>query len=81
MASETIHVSDSIFIEIRDSEGKINGQHNSKQEHPKLFVNEPTTIKARYRFDDGEDVFASCEMYLNELETIVMDGKSKGFLT
>lgn len=82
--SETLHISESISIVLRDSAGNIKGQYSSESEPPKPAKNEPPVVEERYRFDDwtgSEDIFALCNQYLNELENIVADGKSKGFLS
>jgi len=82
--SETIHLSESISIIIRDSAGNIKGGYSSEPKTPKQWVGEPPVVETRYRFDDWadrEDIFTLCQKYLKELEAIITDGKSKGFLS
>ncbi len=81
---ETIHVSESISIVLRDPNGNVKEQYSSESKPLKTIESEPSIIEEKYRFDDwvgSEDVFILCQEYLNELEAIVADGKSKNFLS
>jgi hypothetical protein len=82
--SETMHISESVSIVIRDLDGNIKRQYSSSSEPPKIIYNELPIVEERYRFDDwtgDEDVFVLCQKYLDELNTIIMDGRSRGFLS
>lgn len=80
---ETIHVSDSVSMVVRDKDGNIKSQSTSEFKPFKSAV-EKGLVSIRYIFEDwsgGEDIFDICTEYLKELKKIVEDGRNKGFLT
>lgn len=83
--TETILVSTSVTLTLRDSEGNVVKDVSSNQpqtaEHPK---SEPISVTYRYSFPDWsgqEDVIGLCDKYLSALKSIAKDGIAKGFLT
>jgi len=81
--SETIHLGEEVSITITDKDGNIKGRSTSKFQPFKSALSKGF-VSIRHKFDDwkgDEDVLFICEQYLNDLEELVKDGKSKGFLT
>jgi len=78
-------LSESISIVRRDKDGKIISEYSSEPPKPKPEKPE-TSIEqeVKYKFSDwigDEDVLTLCESYIQELEKVVKDGISKGFIT
>ena len=67
-----------------DSKGNILGQYSSDTKKPMPKENDiPTEIKTRYKFSDwigDEDVMSLSQTYLIELQSMVDNGKTRGFL-
>jgi hypothetical protein len=81
---DTISISDSIHIVVRDKDGNIKDEYKSEPEVPpkKEFI--PPVTSYSHQFDDwtgSEDVATLCSQYLAELKVIVQDGQSKSFIT
>ena len=83
--NESLGISDSISVVVRDKNGNIKSQY--KSESPiELTNNKPqVTIKVTYEFSEWEgnnkNALFLCQEYLHELEKIVNEGVSKGFIT
>jgi len=86
MITETLHISDSVSIIIKDKDGNIKEQFTTPEE-PKLISEDkecPVISETEYRFKDwggGEDVITLCRLYLEKLETLVKDGIEKGLIS
>ena len=86
---DTLHLSGSLSIVVRNKDGNIKHQYSSVEpkQKPKPKPKQPgtpATLKIKYRFDDwagSEDVPALCQMYIQELEDIIKDGIHQGFIT
>lgn len=83
--TEHVGVSDSLEDEVRDKDGKViargsSEKPNQKSKKPKTSVKEEVKYKFR-DWDGSEDVIALYERYIKELEKVVKDGVSKGFIT
>ncbi len=71
----------------RDAKGNILWQSSSETPKPKTKSQKPTTptvMTTQYKFADwtgSEDVVTLSQMYLGELENVVKDGASQGFIT
>ena len=79
-----LHVSGSIHIKKFDQNGQLIGEYSSEPELPTQPAEIPPKITNRFTFPDwpgNEDVLQLCHLYLNELQRVVIDGQSKGFLT
>ena len=83
--TEKAGISESISIVRRDKDGKIISEYSS--EPPKAKPEKPETSivqEVKYKISDwtgDEDVLTLCESYIQELEKVVKDGISKGFIT
>jgi hypothetical protein len=86
MLSETIHLSDSISIVIKDKDGNIKGEYTTPED-PKLIIEDQESSavsETEYRFSDwvgNEDVMTLCKLYLEELESLIKDGINKGLIS
>ena len=83
--TDTVYISDSISIVHKDKDGKVISEYSSEPPKPKPEKPE-TSIEqeVKYKFSDwtgDEDVITLCEKYIQELEKVVEDGVSKGFIT
>ena len=82
--TEILHVSESIHIKKFDQNGQLIGEYSSEPSEPTPTTEIPPKVTHRLTFQDwpgNEDVLRLCDLYLNELERVVADGQSKGFLT
>ena len=86
--TEKAGTSESFSIVRRDKDGKIISEYSSEESKPEPEKQEKqeTSIvqEVRYKFSDwtgDEDVLTLCESYIQELEKVVKDGVSKGFIT
>jgi len=86
--TETIYVSDSISIVHKNKDGKTISEYSSEKPKPETKKQEKqeTSIvqEVKYKFSDwpgDEDVITLCERYIQELEKVVQNGVSKGFIT
>lgn len=83
--TETIRLSDSVELIVKDQSGKVKSEYKSPPPSPRPGEPIPAAkVVFDYRLPDwpgNEDVIALCEVYLNDLETIVDEGIFKGFLT
>lgn len=82
--SETLHLSASLNIVVRDAEGNIKETRTVSDEAPSPASFQPPIIENRYRFNDwpgSEDVVNLCRLYLTELESLVTEGCRQGWLT
>jgi hypothetical protein len=80
--SDTIHISDSVSVKIERKDGTT--------EETQILPTPPppkqgeTSVEYQFFFQDwtgSDDVVTLCKRYLKEVETIVADGVSNGFLT
>ena len=81
--SETIHIGEFVSMVHKDKHGNIKGQLIAEF-HPVQSAIDNGLISNKYYFNDwkgDEDVFFICDEYLKELEKIIENGKSKGFLS
>jgi hypothetical protein len=81
---ETLGLSDSVSVILRDKNGNIKQQYSSESHSKSEDIKGQATIQVKYEFDDwdgNEDVLTLCQKYLQELERLVEDGVSKGFIT
>lgn len=83
---ETIHLSDSLLIKIKDKDGKIAKQQVTLNNFEPLTEESEISVdrKIIYKFDDwhgNEDILYLCQMYIKELEKLIKDGIKKGFIT
>jgi hypothetical protein len=83
--TEVIHVTESSHIKVIDKNGRVKEEREIKEE-PKPHEGPKSSVKSesRYEFDDWkgpEDLMTLCKMYIQELEKVVQDGISKGFIT
>ena len=82
--SDIVHFSESIHIKNSDQTDKLIGEYSSEPSQPPPTPDIPPIVSYRFTFPDWngrEDVLQLCEMYLEELQRVVTDGQSKGFLT
>ncbi len=83
--AEKAGISESFSIVHRDKDGKIISEYSSESPKPKPEKPETSVEEeVRYKFTDwtgDEDVITLCERYVQELEKVVKDGVSKGFIT
>ena len=81
---DTLGLSDSVTVIVRDKNGNIKSQHSSEPYSKSKPIESKTTIQVRYEFDDWkgpEDVLTLSQKYLQELGAFIDDGVSKGFIT
>jgi len=81
---ETLGISDAVSVILRDKNGNIKKQHSSESQSKSESTKDQAIIQVNYEFDDwngNEDVLALCQKYLQELERLIEDGVSKGFIT
>jgi len=83
---DTLHISDSVSVILRDKDGNIKQRYSSDKPEQLQQKNPQTSeiIEIKYKFDDWagtEDVLALCQMYIQELEILIKDGVNKGFIT
>jgi hypothetical protein len=70
-----------------DKDGNVIDQRRSEEpekSHQEEVKDSPTVYELKYRFDDwtgNEDVLTLCQTYIQELEILIKDGVSKGFIT
>ena len=79
---ETVSLLTSYLITVKDKYGNIIQESSSDDPEPEPKESEVSKIK--YIFDDwdgSEDVPELCQRYLQELESIIIDGVRKGFIT
>ncbi len=84
-ASETLHLSGSLSITVRDKDGNIKQQYSSNEPKPKPKKPEtPAALEIKYKFDNwvgSEDILTLCQMYIQELEDVIKDGVHRGFIS
>jgi hypothetical protein len=82
---DSLHLSASLSFEQSDPQGNVVHEGRSEPEpNPPTASELSSTVETRYVFDDwngSEDVPTLCARYLDELESIVADGRAKGFLS
>lgn len=79
-----VRFSGSILIKKFDETGQLIGEYSSEPSEPTPPTEIPPKVTHRLTFQDwpgNEDVLRLCDLYFNELERVVADGQSKGFLT
>jgi len=84
-AHDTISISESVAIEVKDSEGNIKGQYFSESNPQHTNTNNSATIKIIHYFNDwtgNEDILELSKKYLEELNKIISEtGRQKLALT
>ncbi|TET68168.1 MAG: hypothetical protein E3J56_11730 [Candidatus Aminicenantes bacterium] len=84
-ASAVIEFSGSSEDEVRDKNGKVVAQGSSEKPTKKSEKPKTSAVdEVKYKFRDwpgNEDVLTLCERYIQELEKVVQDGVSKGYIT
>jgi len=86
MITETIHLSDSISIVIKDRDGNVKEEYTSPEELNLISEDQKSSVvsETEYRFDNwsgNEDVIILCKLYLEQLENLVKDGVKKGLIS
>jgi hypothetical protein len=83
---ETMALSDSVSVILRNKNGKVKQRGGSKphirSENEKVDT-KPATVQVKYNFTDWngkEDVLMLSHKYIQELEKMVRDGIGKGFI-
>lgn len=83
--AEAVGVGESLSAKIKRTDGSVELRENLINTRPKTKnVKATVESKSTYRFDKwtgDEDVLTLCEKYIQELEKVVRDGVSKGFIT
>ena len=83
--TETVRISESIKIEIKDKDGKLIGVRMiSDPPNSQTPEGSSATSETGYRFDDwakGEDVIVLCSKYMAELERFIQEGIGKGYIS
>jgi len=82
--TDVVHISESIHIKKFDQNGKLIGEYSSEPSQPSPMSDIPPIVSHRFTFPDwygNEEVLELCNLYLEQLERVVADGQSKGFLT
>lgn len=79
-----LHVLPSEQVKVTDKNGKVKEEREIKEEpKPRKAPKTSARSKLIYVFDDwtgSEDLITLCKMYIEELENVVQDGISKGFI-
>ena len=80
-----LRVYTSSHIKVTDKNGKAK-EEREFNEKPKPHEGPKSSVKSesRYEFDDWkglEDLITLCKVYIQELEKVIQDGISKGFIT
>lgn len=82
---ETLGISDSISVVVRDKDGNIKDEYHSKPSQTPTKTKPPeTTMTVMYFFSDwtgDEDVITLCKKYLDKLEKLVNDGIRQGHIS
>lgn len=84
MINETIRVTESLHIEVKDKDGNILETRDViEPPAPTEPEGSSAVSESRYEFDDwtGEDVISLCDKYLTELERFIQDGQAKGYIS
>jgi hypothetical protein len=80
-----LSISESIIAVIKDKDGKLKETRVIKEEpQPKKAIEPSIKSETKYEFADWsgvEDVIMLCEKYIKELEKVVVDGTSGGFIS
>jgi hypothetical protein len=84
--TEPVHLSESVHIVLKDKNGKVKETRDIRETQPPLEkVGESSSRSgSTYKFEDwsgGEDVLTLSAMYVKELEKVIEDGVSQGFIT
>lgn len=80
--TDTVHVTDSVELIVRDAQGKLISQVKTEPLPPPESTSHSET-SVRHFFTDwlgNEDVQALCTAYMHELDALVPDGIRKGFI-
>ena len=82
---ETIGISDSISVVVKDKDGNIKHEYCSKPSQTPIETTPPEATKTiTYYFSDwigNEDLVTLCEKYLDKLEKLINDGVSRGHIS
>lgn len=84
--TEPVHLSESVHIVLKDKNGKVKETRDIREIQPPLEKAEESSSRSgsMYKFEDwpgGEDVLTLSAMYIKELEKVIEDGVSQGFIT
>ena len=81
---EVVYVSESIHIQKFDQNGNLIGESMSESNPPEPHPEIPAKVSHKFtfpRWNGTEEVSQLCELYLKELQILIIDGQNKGFLT
>lgn len=84
--TEAVHLSESVHIVLKDKNGKVKETRDYHETESKPEQQGESSVRSgsTYKFEDwpgGEDVLTLSAMYVKELERVVEDGISQGFIT
>lgn len=83
--AEAVGIGESLAAKVQRTDGSVELRENLTNTKPKTKkVQAKVESKSTYRFDKwtgDEDVLTLCERYIQELEKVVKDGVSKGYIT
>jgi hypothetical protein len=82
---EPVHITEAISVVLKDKDGNIVGKYNSPEPSHNTDKLEPTVIgKYQHKFNDwngNEDILELGRIYIKELEDLIKDGITKGFIS
>jgi hypothetical protein len=84
VATDVIHFSEAVFIQVFDNEGNLISEQSSGSPTSPPVTSPPPSVSRVYNFPDWsgpEDVLQLCDAYIRALEAIVNEGRAQGFLT
>ncbi|MGD0655872.1 MAG: hypothetical protein ABSA16_16165 [Thermoguttaceae bacterium] len=82
--THTLHISDSVAVEVQDKDLKIVPEATITPTPPTGMEPQPVSASYEYNFPDWagpEDVLILCKKYLDELDIFIKDGIGQGFLS
>jgi hypothetical protein len=83
-ASDAIQFSEGVLLQVFDIEGNLISERSSGSVAPRPTASPLPSTWRVYHFSDWtgrEDVLQLCHEYVTALETVVNDGRSRGFIT
>jgi hypothetical protein len=81
---ENVRVAESLHLQVLNSDGEVVREVSVRSESPPLPPPQPPTIRYTYSFTDWtgpEDVLTLSRRYLEEVQSVVNDGVSRGYLS
>lgn len=82
--TDRLFISDSVSVTIHRKDGRTETVVSQPDPLPPPPEEVASSVEYKYFFQDWsgtEDVIALCEMYVNEVQAIVADGQTNGFLS